>query len=182
MKRKDIKDREEWERGNPYELPKDFFGDMQHQVLDRIAKLQSLKEKPPRRRFYRGVAACLAIIIATFLFYNTHDTASPSAKNIIDQQIALSDLKPKINEVLPKTTETKINRNLEISNHRFNFAQNSVSKSRRNVNNTYKSRYNKAKPLEIADREFESALNKLNAQELEEQSKKYEIDTYLDLY
>ncbi|HIC8644200.1 TPA: hypothetical protein ACW7X5_001444 [Elizabethkingia meningoseptica] len=182
MKKTDI---ENFERRNPYEVPESFFSEMQNNVLEKVAEKQKPKGRIIPMKYFTGIAASLTLLIGTVLFWYSNNNEITTQEKIVDQQVVVENIQPKIagnSTDVNKSPEGEISENEKKFDDKFNFDENSASNPKKAMVTGSKGTYNRPKVVSAVDRNFDKALNKLNAQELAEQSKKYEIDTYLDLY
>ncbi len=182
MKKTDIED---FERRNIYDVPEGFFKDMQSNVLERVAEHKKPKGKILSMRMLSGIAASLAPI----LFYYTNNRAVQTQEKIVDREIVAENIQPKVAENSDDKKQPSdegsgegIAENRKKSDDGFNFAENSASNSKKAMLTDSKNAYSRPKAINAVDKKFDKAISNLSSQELAEQSKKYEIDTYLDLY
>ncbi|MCT3923927.1 hypothetical protein HZP94_11960 [Elizabethkingia anophelis] len=186
MKKTDIED---FERRNIYDVPEGFFKDMQNNVLEKVAEHEKPKGKILPMRVLSGIAASLALIAGTILFYYSNNNTMQTKEKIVDREILAENIQPKIAENSYSKEEPsdegsgeEIAENQKKSHDGFNFSENSASNSKKETLTDSKNTYNGPKVINVVDNKFDKALSNLSSQELAEQSKKYEIDTYLDLY
>ena len=186
MKKTDIED---FERRNIYDVPEGFFKDMQSNVLERVAEHKKPKGKILSMRMLSGIAASLALIVGTILFYYTNNSAVQTQEKIVDREIVAENIQPKVaeNSDVKKQPSDEgsgegIAENQKKSDDGFNFAENSASNTKKAMLTDSKNSYSRPKAINVVDKKFDKAISNLSSQELAEQSKKYEIDTYLDLY
>lgn len=95
MKKTDIED---FERRNIYDVPEGFFKDMQNNVLEKVAEHEKPKGKILPMRVLSGIAACLALIVGTILFYYSNNNTMQTKEKIVDREILAENIQPKIAE------------------------------------------------------------------------------------
>ena len=186
-------DLEKLERKVPYELPSDFFQTMQANVLKSVGEETKEVQKPKAKilpmRFAWAVAASFALILGLSLFYwNYNSTGSHRlsqteaiADNVKASQKAILDQNyypDTVNEANDTVSDDDQSTNDDST---FNYSD-AVASNKKGTAINAKGSYQKPKAVHAAETNFDNAVNKLSSQELAEQSKKYEIDTYLDLY
>ena len=164
------------EKKTPYQIPENFFEEMQGNVLQKIENKPVKETKVFRLNFsvVTSLAAALAIIFGfTFLWKtNQTDITKPVevAQNTISQPTK-NDTKPEENS-LAKVDAATIS---DIQKTAESIEKQATEKVSLNTTNTEKS-------IATSDENYEQLLNSLSDEELKELSKNSDQDIYLELY
>ena len=164
------------EKKTPYQIPENFFEEMQGNVLQNIEKKPVKKTKVFRLNFsvVTSLAAALAIIFGfTFLWKtNQTDITKPVevAQNTISQPTK-NDTKP-VENSLTKVDAATIS---DIQKTAESIEKQATEKVSLNTTNTEKS-------IATSDENYDQLLNSLSDEELKELSKNSDQDIYLELY
>ena len=164
------------EKKTPYQIPENFFEEMQGNVLQKIENNPVKQTKVFRLNFsvVTSLAAALAIIFGfTFLWKtNQTDITKPVevAQNTISQPTK-NDTKP-VENSLTKVDAATIS---DIQKTAESIEKQATEKVSLNTTNTEKS-------IATSDENYDQLLNSLSDEELKELSKNSDQDIYLELY
>ena len=165
------------EKKTPYQIPENFFEEMQGNVLQNIEKKPVKKTKVFRLNFsvVTSLAAALAIIFGfTFLWKtNQTDITKPTevVQNTVSEPTMKNDTKP-VENSLAKVDAATIS---DIQKTAESIEKQSTEKVSLNTTTTEKS-------IATSDENYEQLLNSLSEEELKELSKNSDQDIYLELY
>lgn len=168
---------EQIDKKTPYQIPENFFEEMQGNVLDKIAKKPKKETKIFKLNFtmVTSLAAALAIIFGFTFLWKTNQTEITKpveiAQNTISQTTKTSDTKS-IETPLEKLDVSTIS---DIHKTAQSIENQTTEKVNLNANSTEKS-------IATSDENYEQLLNSLSDDELKELSKNTDQDIYLELY
>lgn len=174
MKKIDIED---MKRRMPYEVPKDFFSEMQENVLREIASKN--KGKFRIQRIYWVVAASVAIIAGAGFLLLRNTIVTSTASPLTQSSIAVIQQTEK---PATKMGDAASPESPDVSEGNKVAAVSLHNVTRENVASRKEIKPKAAKVVEPVEKMYNEAVNNLTSQELAEQSRRYEMDTYLDLY
>lgn len=165
------------EKKTPYQIPENFFEEMQGNVLQKIENKPVKETKIFRLNFsvVTSLAAALAIIFGFTFLWKTNQTDITKPAEVVQNTVSEPTMKNDTKPVENSLTKLDVATISDIQKTAESIEKQSTEKVSLNTTTTEKS-------IATSDENYEQLLNSLSDEELKELSKNSDQDIYLDLY
>lgn len=165
------------EKKTPYQIPENFFEEMQGNVLQKIENKPVKETKNFRLNFsvVTSLAAALAIIFGFTFLWKTNQTDITKPAEVVQNTVSEPTMKNDTKPVENSLTKLDVATISDIQKTAESIEKQSTEKVSLNTTTTEKS-------IATSDENYEQLLNSLSDEELKELSKNSDQDIYLDLY
>ncbi|QCX53142.1 hypothetical protein [Elizabethkingia sp. JS20170427COW] len=174
-------DLDQLDKKTPYQVPENFFQEMQSEVFEKIKKEPQAKFISLKQIWLVAASLVLIASLTTLFMMNRTPTSNTSSSFVVDNNKVEKTILPTEDSTSPSLVQNNYTsvkkQNIEVKPHQPEIEKEERHYRRTKVPNASFSNNNLAE-----EARFENALNKLNSQELAEQSRKIDYDPYIDLY